>query len=470
MSDVYDMVVIGAGAGGLTAAAFAGELGAKVAMIERDKLGGDCTWRGCVPSKALLKVGKIAHAMRTADHYGIAAAEPVVDMAKVRDYVQNTIEEIYQHETPEVFADRGVETIIGEGRFIDANTVQVGDRQLKAKKIVIATGARAAIPPIHGLEDVPYKTNENLFSNDRLPEHLMIIGGGPIGMEMAQAYARLGSRVTVMDAGFWQWAEPETAEVMVSVLEYEGITFARGLVESVRMGGEQIIATQDNGHEVEGDMLLVAVGRTPNVEHLDLEKAGIQYSKDGIWVDKYLRTSQEHIFALGDCIEGPKFTHRSGAQGSVVGRNAIFPVVNYVGHDPVMPTVMYTDPEVAQVGLTEAEAREKYGDAVKVFYFPMTEGDRANADNDTAGFIKMVYRGSSDILGVTIVAARAGEMIIEFEFMMKKKLKPRDVIEVIHAYPTYSEIVRKAIGLFTVKGLFEGVSGQAINLVKRVLF
>lgn len=466
----YDMVVIGAGAAGLTAAGFAAELGAKVAIIEKEKLGGDCTWVGCVPSKALLKVGKIAHAIRTADHYGITAAEPQIDMVKVRQYVQQTIEEIYQHETPEEVSKRGSEVIYGTATLLDANTVAVNDRQLKAKKIIIATGGRPLVPPVPGLEEVPYKTNRNIFENDRIPSHLLIMGAGPIGAEMAQAHARLGAKVTLMDEALLRNDDPEAAEVLLPILEAEGVNFIPSLVDSVRMEGEEIVAKLKNGEDVHGDMLLVAVGRKANVENLGLESAGVDYASSGIKVDKFLRTSQSHIYAVGDCIEGPKFTHLSGYQGSAAARNAIFPVVNVPGHDDVLPWVTFTDPEVAHVGLTEAQAREKFGASVKVYHYSMSRSDRGITENDTEGFIKIVYRGSGKVLGVTIVAERAGEMITEFVMLMKHKMRLTDIIAAIHPYPTYTDTIRVAVGYLVVQELFQGLTGRLINVASRVLF
>lgn len=471
MTDTYDLVVIGAGAAGLTAAGFGGRINAKVAIIEKNKLGGDCTWVGCVPSKALLKIAKVAHTIRTADKYGITASPPQIDVAKVREYVQNTVDEIYQHETPEVFSEEyGVEVVLGTAEFIDPHTVKVGDRTLTAKKFVIASGAKPLIPPIDGIEDVPYQTNLTIFEKDHLPDHLLIIGGGPIGMEMAQAHARLGAKVTVMDSAIMRRDDPEVAEVLQPILEREGVHFETSMVKQARMDGEDIVLTLDNGTEITGDMLLVAAGRTPNVEGLGLDAAGIAYTQHGIDVDKFLRTSAQHIYAVGDCTPGPKFTHYAGWQASVAARNALFPVVNSNGHDENLPWVTFTEPEAAHVGLTEAQAREKYGDAVKVYNFPLTLGDRSMTEDDREGFIKIVYKGSGTLLGATIVANRAGEMIVEFGYALRRGFGFGDIVAMMHAYPTYSDVVRKAVAYLMIEELFEGTSGRVINTVSRVLF
>lgn len=468
--DVYDLIVIGAGAAGLTAAGFMGKVGGRVALIEKEKLGGDCTWVGCVPSKALLKVSKMAHTIRVASQYGLTASAPGVDMARVRDYVQNAVQDVYQHETPEVFArDYGVEVIQGEARFVDDHTITVNEKLMKAKKFVIATGARPTIPPIEGLNDVPYFTNINLFENDRLPGHLLVIGAGAIGSEMAQAYARLGAKVTMIDVGFFQRDEPEAAEVMNKVFEREGIRFVASLATSISKQDDQIIVNLQNGESISGDMLLLAVGRTPNVS-LDLEKAGVTYSPDGIHVDDFLRTSAKHIYAVGDCTNAPKFTHIAGFQGGIAGRNATLPVLNSKGHAKTFPRVTFTDPEVAQVGLTESEAHEKHGEKVKTYVFSLTHGDRTVAEDDTEGFIKFVYTGGGNLLGATVVAQRAGEMIFELDLAVQNKVSLNDITTMIHAYPTYSDVVRRAVADFVIDELFKGVSGRAIKTLGNVLF
>ncbi|MGB7341868.1 MAG: FAD-dependent oxidoreductase [Phototrophicaceae bacterium] len=471
MSEQYQMVVIGAGSAGLTAAAFAGELGAKVALIEKAKIGGDCTWMGCVPSKALLKVAKIAHEMRVADHYGITSVVPEVDMKKVKAYIHNIIEEVYQGETPEVVSKRGVEVIEGEARFLDAHTVEVNGRQLKSKNFVVATGARPLMLPIEGLSDIEYQTNETFFDNERLPQHLVVMGAGAIGLEMAQAYSRLGAKVTVIGADVMPRDDSDAVQVIKDVFTREGITIIEDFVTKVeKLDGHNFKAiTKDNG-TIEGDMMLVAIGRAPNVNGFGLDTTGVTFDKKGIPVDKYLRTNIKHIYAIGDVTTGPKLTHYAGFQGSIVGRNIMFPLVNFNGHSDIFPWTTFTEPEVGQVGLTEKAAREKYGDRVKVHVLPMTEGDRSQADNDKDGFIKIVYKGSGDLLGATIVAARAGEMIQEYANAMANGGGLRSIMNPIHAYPTYSDIAKKAASQLTIKELFEGTTGKAIDLASRILW
>lgn len=469
MSEIYDVVVIGGGSAGLTAAALTGELGKKVALVERERLGGDCTWTGCVPSKALLKVAKVAHSIRTADHYGITVNQPIVDMAVIRSHIQRTIQEVYQHETPEETAKRGIEVVLGEARFVDPHTIEVCARRIRSKKFIIATGGRAAVPPIPGLADVSYKTNQNIFDNDRLPDHLLIMGAGPIGMEMGQAHARLGAKVTIIGDQVIPRDEPEAVDVLRQVFRREGIEIIESLVTEVQRRNDSIVLKLKNGHEVCGDMLLVAVGRTPNVDTLDLEKAGVEYSKQGISVNAQLQTNVPHIYAVGDVTTGPKFTHYAGFQGSVAGRNALLPFGKANGHEPLLPWVTFTDPEIAHVGFTESEARQQYGDAVKVFTLSMAEGDRSVAENDMEGFIKLVYRGRDDLLGATVVADRAGEMIIEYELVIQKKISLRDLVGVIHPYPTYSDVAKKAMSKLLINELLTSTLGQAFKRMVKLL-
>jgi pyruvate/2-oxoglutarate dehydrogenase complex dihydrolipoamide dehydrogenase (E3) component len=424
-----------------------------------------------VPSKALLKVSKVAHAIRTAGQYGIGVGAPTVDMPRVREYVQNAVRDIYQYETPEVFAEEyNVEVVLGSARFLDAYTILVGDRRMQADKFVIATGARPTIPSIEGLNSIQYFTNETIFFTDQEFDRLLIMGAGPVGVEMAQAHARLGVQVTLMDDHPLPKDEPEAVDLIRSVLESDGVRFELNKVQKVAHDDADIVATLENGSEVRGDALLVAVGRTPNVDGLALENAGVAYGDEGIEVGKYLRTSAPHIYAVGDCTTGPKFTHYASYQGTIAARNALFPIVNVTGHNEFVPWVTFTDPEVAHVGMTEAQAREVQGDAVKVYHFSMKEGDRAVAENDTSGFIKIVYKGSSDVLGATIVAERAGEMLVEFSYLLEDKLSVRDVVDVMHTYPTYTEITRKAVANLMIDELLSGTSGKLIDIVTGFLY
>ncbi len=465
--ETYDLIVIGAGSGGLTAAHFAEQIGAKVALIEKDRIGGDCTWTGCVPSKALLKAAKIAHETRTAAQYGICAGPPQVDMARVRDYIRQAIDGVYQYETPEYLTAEGITVVQGTAQFTDANTIQVGDRTLTTKKFLIATGAHPFIPPIPGLGQVNYQTYLQIFDNDHLPESFIIIGAGPIGSEIAQAYQRLGSQVTLIDVGLLPREEPEVAEVMERIFAEEGIQFVKGLVSQACQAEQEIILTVED-QEIRGDMLLVAVGRAANVTSLALEKAGVEYGKKGIPVDQYLRTNVSHIYAAGDCVAGNyQFTHVAGWQAVQAARNALIPL-NDKGFQDVVPWTTFTDPEVAHVGLAEADARKQYGDIIVVSHWPIDRIDRAVAENDRAGFIKVVHKPNGQVLGATIVAERAGEMITEFAIAIKRKIKLLDLANIIHAYPTYSIGNMQLAGDAAVRGLLNSTYGKTIQRVAKL--
>ena len=462
MNKQYDLIVIGAGSAGLTAVAFAAKLGVNVALVENDRVGGDCTWSGCVPSKALLQAAKAAHIARTAAQYGVTTAPPQVDMAQVRDYVRGVIADIYQHETPERLRESGVDLFVGAARFLDESTIQSGIQELTAKKFIIATGARPFIPPIPGLDMVPYQTYEQFFNNDRLPGRLLVLGAGATGLEMAQAYGRLGAQVILIDKALLPREDPDVADVLQPLLSREGVQFVAGLVSSVRQPAGEIVAVV-NGAEFRGDSLLVAAGRLPNVQGMNLGKAGISYSGQGIAVDDSLRTSVRHIYAAGDCVEGsPQFTHFAGWQAFQAVRNALLPGSSR-GFSEDVPRVIYADPEIAQVGLTEAEARERFGGDAQVTQAGLDRVDRAVTDNARAGFIKMVHKGNGRLLGATIVSPRAGEIITEFTLALKHGLKIRDLAEVFHPYPTYSMGVQLPAATAVTDDLLSGTIGKLVR-------
>jgi pyruvate/2-oxoglutarate dehydrogenase complex dihydrolipoamide dehydrogenase (E3) component len=456
-----DLVIIGAGSGGLVAAAFAVQLGARVTMIEKNRIGGDCTWTGCVPSKALLKAAKIAQEVRTARHYGIETAPPVADMRRVRDYVQSAIEAVYQYETPEELNQAGIDAVVGQAHFLDPHTVQVGEHMVRSNAFLITTGGHAFIPPIPGLDQVRFITYEQIFENDHLPQTLTVIGAGPIGMEMAQAYRRLGSEVTIIDEHVLPKDEPEAQDVIRRVFEREGIRFVIGRVNAVRSDGDKIaVFTAEN--ETRGEMLLVAVGRRPTVHGLDLEKAGVKYSDKGIPVDDHLRTNMKHIYAAGDVVGGYQFTHLAAWQAFQAVRNALLPG-HTSGGASVVPWVTYTDPEVAHAGLTEEQARKEFGNDIDVHRWSMGKVDRAVCENDTDGFIKVLTKKGGSIIGATIVAARAGEMISEIVLGIENGWWLKDIAGAIHAYPTYSVAIQQLASAATVEQLLSGTQGRIIR-------
>lgn len=458
----YDLIIIGAGSGGLTAAEFAARLGIRVALVEKARLGGDCTWTGCVPSKALLKAANVAYQARTAAQYGILTGPPQTDMGRVRAYVRQAIGQIYRHETPDELAGKGINVVTAAARFVSGHAVRVNNQTLTAKKFIIATGAHPYIPPVPGLSNVPYLTYRNIFDNDRLPGRLLVMGAGPVGVELAQAYRRLGASVTLIDAGLLPQEEPEAVEALGHAFAREGIRFVPGLVTAARQAGLEIVLTVA-GQEIYGDMLLVATGRLPNVAGLGLEQAGVGYSARGIRVDKYLRTDAKHIFAVGDCVQGNyQFTHLAGWQAVQAVRNALLPGFSR-GFSQVVPRITFTDPEVAQVGLTEAEARARFGNGVRVALWPMSRTDRAITQNARDGFIKIIHRKNGKLLGATIVAGQAGEIIAEYALALKRGLKLFDLANVIHPYPTYSVATMQLAGQVVVDNLLTGASGKLLR-------
>ena len=463
----FDLVIVGAGSGGLTAAAFAAQLGARVALVEKNRIGGDCTWTGCVPSKALLKAAKVAHEIRTSSRFGISANPPAVEMANVRAYLRQAIEQVYQFESPEELQKRGIEVIQGAGCFIDAQTICVGEQLVRGRAFLLTTGARARIPSIEGLRDVPFLTYEQIFDNDRLPRSMIVIGGGPIGMEMAQAYQRLGAEVSVVADRLLPKDEPEAREVMRRVFEREGIRFVWGRAKSVCKQNDEIVVTTDGG-EVRGDLLLIACGRQPAVADLDLEKAGVAYSEKGIPVDARLRTNVKHIYAAGDVTGGYQFTHFAGWQAFQATRNALLPGSSS-GLTDLVPWVTFTDPEVAHVGLTEEQARSRFGESVTVYRWEMTHTDRAICEDDRDGFIKLITKKDGSLLGATVVNARAGESITELIMAIKHGLKVSDLAGAIHAYPTYSTPVQQLTAEVATEHTLAGVSGKIIRRISKII-
>ncbi len=461
MADNYDLIVIGAGSGGLTAAGFAAKLGVRTALVERARVGGDCTWIGCVPSKALIRVARAAHEARTAATFGIQTGPPVVDMAGVRAYIQGTIAQIAAGETPAVLRGAGLTVMEAEARFLDATTIQAGEHRLTGKHFILCTGAQPTLPPIQGLAEVSYFTYETLFDNGRLPEHLLVVGGGPLGLEMAQAYLRLGARVTVIAERILPRAEPEAQQVLRAVLTGEGMALVAGRATAVRRDGPDLVLTA-GAAEVRGDMLLVATGRTPTVAGLDLARAGVAYTDQGITVDEHLRTSVKHIYAAGDCVGGPQYTHFAGWQAFQAARNALLPGSS-AGFSAAVPIVTFTDPEVAQVGLLEAAARQAHGESVVVTHRPLAEVDRAICENDQAGFIRIIHKPDGTLLGATIVAARAGETITELVLALQRGLKLGDLASAMHAYPTYSTAVQLLAADVAVAQVLSGLSGKLVQ-------
>jgi pyruvate/2-oxoglutarate dehydrogenase complex dihydrolipoamide dehydrogenase (E3) component len=444
-----DICVIGAGSGGLSVAAAAAAFGVPVVLIERGKMGGDCLNYGCVPSKALLAAGKHAHALQSAAPFGIKAQRAKIDFLDVHAHVQDTIRAIAPNDSKERFTGLGVHVIAGTARFQDRRTVAVGDCAIKARRFVIATGSTAAVPPIPGLDQAPYLTNETIFDLTQCPKHLIVVGAGPIGLEMAQAHRRLGAEVTVLEAAApLAKDDAECAAIVLDQLAREGVAIRSGVkiarIERGRGKVRAILAGADGSEEaLEGSHLLVAAGRSANVAELGLDAGGILHEPRGIPVDKGLRTSNRRVYAIGDAVlGGPQFTHVANYHAGLVIRNALFrlPVDARKG---VIPWVTYTDPELAHVGLREDEARAQ-GNAVRVLRWPYHENDRAHAERATRGHIKVVTDTKGRILGVTIVGAQAGELIATWTLAVTQRLKVGALLGLVLPYPTLGEVGKRA--------------------------
>ena len=452
-----DICIIGAGSAGLSVAAGAAQLGAKTVLIEAGKMGGDCLNTGCVPSKSLLAAAKAAESIRKASHFGIEAGELRVNFSRVHDYVHSVIAEIAPHDSVERFTGLGCRVIKARGRFIDAKTVEAGGEIIQARRFVVATGSRAAVPPIPGLDGVPFFTNESIFENTILPEHLIVIGAGPIGCELAQAHRRLGSKVTILDLGpMMPKDDPEAVDVVRRRFAAGGIETKETIkvlrVEKGGAGLSVVIREGDRERSIDGSHLLIATGRRPNVENLGLEAAGVCYSLKGIDVDARLRSSNKHIYAAGDVAGSYQFTHIAAYHAGIVIRNALFRLPAKASTKAV-PWVTYTDPELAHVGMNETDARKAHGDSTKVVRAEFAENDRAQAESAKQGFLKGVLKGGT-VIGATIVGAHAGELILPWVLAVSKGLKIGDLANIIAPYPTLSEISKRAAGSYYTPTLF----------------
>ncbi len=445
-----DLVVIGAGAGGLSAAAGCAMLGLKVVLFEKGEMGGDCLNYGCVPSKALISAARHAQAFREADKYGLTPADPGVDWQRVKAHVKEAIAAIEPNDSQERFEGMGVTVIREAAHFVNENVVGSDTTLVEGKRVVIATGSRAFIPPIEGLEGTDYLTNETLFDIDELPEHLIVLGGGPIGIEMAQAFRRLGSKVTVVErAQALERSDQKHAEIALDTLEEEGVSILeRTTVTAVSQTGGGIRAETKNAEgevsSVTGSHLLVATGRVPVLDSLALEAGGVEYDRKGITTKPNLRSvSNGRVWALGDAAGRGQFTHLAGWHASVFVRNALFKSSARADSLPT-PAVTYTSPEVAQIGMTEAEARKEHGDKVKTSEFHFSENDRAIAEKETKGEAKIVTLKNGTVLGVSVVGEGAGDILQTAAIAMSNGLKIRAFTNFISPYPTRAEVLKRA--------------------------
>jgi len=461
-----DICVIGAGSGGLSVAAGAAQLGAKTILIERGEMGGDCLNTGCVPSKALIAAAKHAFHMVDGERFGIAPVKPQVDFAKVNAHVRGVIEAIAPNDSVARFEGLGVQVIKGTARFKDRRTVVVGNSEIRARRFVIATGSRAAVPPVPGLADVPYLTNETLFNLTACPDHLIIIGGGPIGMEMAQAHHRLGARVTVIEAAdALSKDDPELTRIVIDQLMQEGVeVFERTRIASVAGTEGDITLTLESGRIIKGTHLLVAAGRVANVESLNLAAANIVHSPRGIKVDDALRSTNRRVYAIGDVAGALQFTHVANYHAGLVIRSALFRIPAKADYATI-PWVTYTDPEIAHVGETEAEARSHYK-KINVLRWQFAENDRAQATRRTEGHIKIITDMHSRILGCTIVGPEAGELILPWVLAKSRGLRLSAMAGSVVPYPTLSEISKRVAGSYYTPTLFSARTRALVRFLR----
>jgi pyruvate/2-oxoglutarate dehydrogenase complex dihydrolipoamide dehydrogenase (E3) component len=438
--------------------------------VERRRIGGDCTWTGCVPSKTLLKVAKVAHLMRTAGRYGLAPAVPQVDLKAVMAHVRRVIAGVYEGESPDALRERGIDVYLDEARFLDPHTLAVGEDTLTAGRFLIATGAHPFLSPIEGLGNVDYATYETVWEMEALPRRLLVVGAGPLGCEMAQAFRRMGSQVVLIASRdrILPRDEPAASRLLGEVFTAEGIDVRYDARARRVWKDASGIHVAGGEREVVGDALLLAVGRRPNVESLDLERAGVAYTPRGISVDGHLCTNVRHIYAAGDCTGGLQFAHYAGRQAFLAVRNALLPGA-LPGVTDHVPWTTFTDPEVAHVGLTEAQARERLGDRVETCEWPMADVDRARAEGAAVGFIKLVYEGDGTLLGATVVAERAGETIHEWIVALERGMKVDELAGTIHVYPTYSTASMQAAKHIRLSKLLGGMSGRIVRGLARFM-
>ena len=473
MKYMYDLLVIGGGAAGLTAAGMGANFGAKTLMVEANKLGGDCTWTGCVPSKTLLHAAGMAHTAKQAENFG-QKTETAINFSSVMKHVRNKREEVYKEaDDPEIYEDMGINVKFGRARFLGPHTVALENEgvihDVTARYIIIATGSKAMIPPIHGLNDVLIYTNETIFELKEQPQKLGIIGAGPIGIEMAQAFQRLGTQVTVFDRlpRILSNDDEELAGMLQGRLQREGVAFRFSAsikrVSESGSGGVQVMAEiGDEEQSWNGDALLVATGRAANHKNLDLDKAGIDYTKKGITVDDRCRTNHKHIYAAGDVTGRYQFTHMSEHMAKVAATNALLKIPMKIDTKHV-PWSTYTDPELAHIGATRQQLDEQ-GTSYEVYRFPYDKVDRAMTDDATDGLIKVfAKKWNGKILGATIYGKQAGDLISEFALAMRNGVTLRNIADTIHPYPTYGLGVRRAADQWYIKNQSE----WQIKLIKK---
>jgi pyruvate/2-oxoglutarate dehydrogenase complex dihydrolipoamide dehydrogenase (E3) component len=466
-----DMVVIGAGSGGLSVASGAAQLGLKVVLFERGEMGGDCLNYGCVPSKALIAAADAAHQARSSGALGVNSAAMSVDFTRVMAHVHRAIAAIAPNDSQARFEELGVQVIRDTARFLGPRTVATDEVEVSARKIIIATGSRAVVPPIPGLDETPYLTNETIFELKSLPQRLIVLGGGPIGIELGQAFRRLGSQVVIIDSGqMLDREDRQAADVVLAQLADDGVNLLKGY-KAVRIeAGPCVILDGPEGERrIDGSHLLVAVGRAPNLETLDLDQGNVASTRQGVTTDAGLRsTTNRRVFAVGDVAGRGQFTHLAGAHAALVVRRAVFGLpVN--AEALALPRVTYADPELATIGLSEVDARKAHGDDLRVEQIAFAENDRAQAEGDVRGFGKLVTTAKGKVLGVTLVGRHAGDHIGIWALAMSAGLKLSKLTGMIAPYPTRGEINKRLAGQWYTPALFSDRTRRLVWLLKHFI-
>ncbi len=446
----YDVIILGGGSAGLVAAKLANGLGKKVAMIEKRKLGGDCTWFGCVPSKTLIKSANIAHQMSRLQEFGLKPDHEVhLNADNVMAHVRAVVQADADGHPPELFQAEGIDVLFGDPKFLGNHRIKLDEKEITSAKFIICTGSHPFIPPIEGIDQIPYLTNETIFDLEKLPQSMIVLGGGPIGSEICCAMNRLGVHVTVVQNGehILSREDGEFVGRLMRSLEAEGVKFVtRAEVTKLAQHDGQIVATvrdvQGNNSQITAESILIAVGRRPNLEGIDLEKAGVEYDSKGIKIDRFLRTSASNIYAAGDVVPPYLFTHVAEYEAIVAGMNACLPIERRANYKHVL-WCTYTDPELARAGLTEQEAKEQYGDNVRIYQWEHKDVDRAKTDLAINGVSKFICDKKGKILGIHILGHGAAELMHEAQLAKSLGISFKKIASVIHAYPSYSDSVRQ---------------------------
>jgi len=462
-----DLVVIGGGAGGLVVASVAAQLGLDVVLVNKEEaMGGDCLHYGCVPSKALIKSAAIAYQMSHAEQWGVTAVKPQIDIRSVNQTIKKAIDSIQVHDSRERFEELGCEVLTGEACFIDNSSIAVGGKTITAKRFVIATGSSAFIPPIKGLQQSDFLTNEDMYSLPTLPESMIVLGGGPIGVEIAQAYCRLGTRVTLVEMAsrLLPRMDEDLSAILNDKLTSEGITtcFNCEVIEVTEQHGLKQLRLKDNS-TLQASELLVAIGRRPLVEALNLEKAGVNYAASGINVNRKMQTSNKSIYAVGDVTGEMPLTHVAELQAGIVIANMIFKMPKKISYN-VVPSVVYTEPEVAQVGMSVEQCQHLT--KAEVHQFDVSQLDRAITDNNKFGVAKIITR-KGRIVGAHIIAPHAGELIHELALAIQENMKVSKLTSLVHAYPSYSQLNKRLAGQYYKNRLFNPLTKKIVAFLNR---